>query len=97
MIPIILPLIAVILPVMVIRRAEKSPVRDPFMYSVGSYLCGFGALLQEIWTIYRRVMSGDMGGVEDTIGAVLIISIGIVLVVSGLNFMALYLSYGKDE
>ena len=97
MIPVILPLIAVILPVIVIRRLETKPVKAPFLYSLGSIACGFGALLQEIWTIYRRCMNNDYSGIEDTIVAVLMISIGIIVVVLVLNSIALSLSYGTDE
>lgn len=97
MIPIILPLIAVLLPVTVIRRADKRPVKDPFVYSVLSMSCTLGALLQEIFTVYRRIMNNDFAAVEDTIGAVVIISIVISIVSIGLNFMSLLISYGRDK
>lgn len=97
MIPIILPLAAIILPVLVIFRAEKNPVKRPFLYSMGSFACGFGALFQELYAIYQRCMNNDYSGIEDTIGAVLMISIGIIVVILVLNSIALSLSYGTDE
>ncbi len=92
MIPIILPLLAVILPGIVIVRSRTKPVRTPFKYSIGSFACGFGALLQELWVVYRRAIHNDFGGIEDTIGAVFMISVGIVIVTLSVNFAALYLS-----
>ena len=95
MIPVILPLIGVLLPVMVIARREHSPVRHPFLYSIGSFACFLGALCQEVHTILQRVTSGDFGGIEDTIGAVLLICIALSVTALLLNAIALAISYGK--
>ena len=94
MIPIISIIIAVTLPIMVIYGVEKQKnLRHPYLFSAGSFLfCGIG-LIQQIITIRSRLNSGDIGGIEDTIGGVLVLSIGLLAITVFLNLIALWLSY----
>lgn len=94
MLPLILPLIAFALPLTVIARNEKRPVGRPWLFSLGSFSAALGALCQELWMFYRRSGAGDVSGILDTAGAVLIIGIGISVVCIVLNLIALGLSYG---
>lgn len=94
MLPVLLPLIAFALPVMVIVRNEKRPVGRPWLFSMGSFAAALGALCQELWVFYRRAENGDVSGILDTAGAVLAIGIGISLFCLILNLIALGLSYG---
>lgn len=97
MLPVLLPLIAFALPVMVIVRNEKRPVGRPWLFSMGSFAAALGALCQELWVFSRRAENGDVSGILDTAGAVLVIGIGISLICLVLNLIALGLSYGDGE
>lgn len=97
MLPVLLPLIAFALPVMVIVRNEKRPVGRPWLFSLGSFAAALGALCQELWVFSRRAENGDVSGILDTAGAVLAIGIGISLVCLLLNLIALGLSFGDDK
>lgn len=96
MVPVLMPLLAFGLPALVIMRNEKRPVRRPWLFSLGSFAAALAALCQELWVFCRRAGTGDVSGILDTAGAVLVIGIGISLVCLALNLIALALSYGKD-
>ena len=96
MVPVLLPLTAFALPAIVIARNEKRPLRRPWLFSLGSFAAALGALCQELWVFYLRADKGDVSGILDTAGAVLVIGIGISLMCLLLNLIALTLSYGKD-
>lgn len=96
MVPVLMPLLAFGLPALVIMRNEKRPVRRPWLFSLGSFAAALAALCQELWVFYLRTDKGDVSGILDTTGAVLVIGIGISLVCLALNLIALALSYGKD-
>lgn len=95
MLPVLLPFIAFALPVIVIVRNEKRPVRRPWLFSLGSFAAALGALCQELWVFCRRAGNGDVSGILDTAGAVLAIGIGISVLCLLLNMIALGLSYGE--
>ena len=97
MVPVLLPLTAFALPLIVIVRNEKRPVRRPWLFSLGSFAAALGALCQELWVFYRRAENGDVSGILDTAGAVLAIGIGISLFCLVLNLIALGLSYGGES
>lgn len=97
MLPILFPIIAFALPVTVIVRSEKHPVSRPWLFSLGSFAAALGALCQELWVFYLRADKGDVSGILDTAGAVLVIGIGISLVCLLLNLIALGLSWGDGE
>lgn len=96
MVPVLMPLLAFGLPALVIMRNEKRPVRRPWLFSLGSFAAALAALCQELWVFCHRAGNGDVSGILDTAGAVLVIGIGISLVCLALNLIALALSYGKD-
>jgi len=97
MIPILTPLIAVVLPVIVLyRRYKERPIKRAYLYSVGSFSAALIAVCQEVMTIRRRTFSGDFGGIEDTIGAVVTICIGIAVVTVLLNLLALAAAYAEE-
>lgn len=97
MVPVLTPLIAVLLPVIVIYRSYKErPIKRAYLYSVGSFTSALIAVCLEVVTIRQRVLSGDFGGIEDTIGAVLVICIGITVVTVLLNLLALAAAYAEE-
>ena len=54
--------------------------------------CG-AAMLKELYTVRRRLFAGDVGGIEDTIDAVLAICVVLLVVAVLLNLAFLGLSY----
>ena len=96
MVPIITPLVAALLPVIVIYRSYRQrPVRRAYLYSAGSFTAALMAVCLELVTIRRRALAGDFGGIEDTIGAVLFICIGITAVTVLLNLLALAAAFSE--
>lgn len=90
MVPVITPLIAFLLPCIVLYRYYKEkPVKRAYLYSVGSFTAALTAVCLEVHTIGRRVAAGDYGGIRDTIGAVLMICVAITVVTVLLNLLAL--------
>ena len=72
MVPVLMPLLAFGLPALVIMRNEKRPVRRPWLFSLGSFAAALAALCQELWVFCRRADNGDVSGILDTAGAVLV-------------------------
>lgn len=93
MLPVLLPLLAFALPVVVITRNAKRPVKKPYRYSIASFAAVLGALCQELWVFRRRADAGDISGICDTAGAVLALCVIIAAVTLLLNLIALGLSY----
>lgn len=91
--------LAVLLPLIAVFMHGRWQGRNAFLFSAGSFACCAGTLLDEIFTIYRRSCSGDWGGIEDTIWAVLLISSAVVIATLVLNLwsLALYYARGKGE
>jgi len=93
MIPVFSSLLAVGLPVFALWKHGKTPLKHPYIFSIGSFaFCAF-AMIAEILTIQRRLFAGDIGGIEDTIGAVLMICAVLVAITLVLNLLLLGLSY----
>jgi len=94
MVPIISILLALGLPIYALRRSGRAnPLRHPYLFSAGSFFfCGI-AMIEELVTVRRRVFTGDVGGLEDTIDAVVLlccILLGLTLLV---NLLLLGLTY----
>ncbi|MBQ3010042.1 MAG: hypothetical protein IJD81_02495 [Oscillospiraceae bacterium] len=96
MVPVITPILAILLPVIVLYRSNHDrPVRHAYLYSVGSFASALTAVCLEILTIRQRVLSGDFGGIEDTIGAVVMICIAIAAITILLNLLAMAAAYSE--
>ena len=96
MIPVFTPLIAFLLPILVIYRCYKQrPLKRAYLYSVGSFTAALAAVCIEVRTIGTRAAAGDFGGIADTIDAVLIICIVISAVTVVLNLLALAAAYSE--
>ena len=94
MIPVGFIIVMIALPVYALWRTGKDrPLRHPYLFSVGSFLCCGGAMLQELYTIKRRLTAGDIGGIEDTIDAVLLICIVVLVIAVILNLLSLGLAH----
>jgi len=94
MIPIVSIFLALGLPAYALRRSGKpNPLKHPYLFTAGSFFfCGV-AMIEELLTVRRRVSAGDVGGVEDTIDAVVLLCcvlLGLTLLV---NLLLLGLTY----
>jgi len=98
MIPIVSIFVMIALPAFALyRNGRNLPVKRPYIYSCGSFaFCAWG-IISQIITIKERLYSGDIGGIEDTIGAVILISIIMLVTAVLLNFIMLGISYEKDK
>ena len=83
------------LPVYVILKERKKPVKRAYMYSVSSFTFMSMALIKQLFVIKSRLFSGDIGGIEDTIQGVIIICIILIIAVVIANLAALVISYDK--
>ena len=93
----IFSLLAAALPIAAVFLHGRKNVRNPWLFSVGSFLCFAVVCMDELFTIRRRTFSGDFGGIEDTIGAVLLI-VGFVAVATVLlNALMLGIYYAEDK
>lgn len=98
MIPVISILFAIGLPLFALRKQVKEqPLRRPWLFSAGSFLFCTVGILAEIFTIKQRLFAGDIGGIEDTIQAVLTICIVLFVITAALNLPLLAVSYEKKE
>lgn len=96
MIPVFTSLIAILLPVYVLcRRYKNKPTNKAYLFSIGSFASALAAICLELHTIELRAAAGDFAGIGDTIGAVLVICIGISVVTVLLNSLALWEAYKK--
>ena len=97
MVPIISIIFMILLPAFALNRNSKGkPVKRPYLYSCGSFaLCAWG-IIEQILTIKRRLFAGDIGGIEDTIGAVLIISLITLIAALIINTVLLAASYEEN-
>jgi len=97
MVPVLYTVLSIAFPaILIIKYNKNKSVKRPYMYSVSSFGFMSMALIKEILTIKRRLLSGDIGGIEDTIDAVIIICVILIIVVLILNAVSLVLSYEKD-
>lgn len=98
MIPIVSIILAFGLPVYALWRSGRPrPLKRPYFFAAGSFLFCGAAMLAELYTVKRRAFAGDYGGIEDTIGAVLLLCgvlLGFTLV---LNLLLLILTYERDD
>lgn len=98
MIPIFSIILTILLPIIALCRldAKHSPKRV-YWYSIGSFaFCCIG-IIREVITIKKRLFAGDIGGIEDTIQSVLIISIGSLIIAVVLNAIILHLASERAD
>ena len=98
MVPLFSILAALGLPLFALARTGKgSAPRHGYLLSVVSFaFCAAGMLLQ-LYTVKRRLLAGDLSGIEDTIDAVLLISVGTLVGTVVLNLIWLGMSCGGKE
>jgi len=96
-IPVVPIFLALALPAYAIhRRGKDRPFKRPFLFSIASFACCAWAMIEELFCVRRRLFAGDIGGIEDTIGAVLVICIALLVATTIANVLLLGLAYEKD-
>ena len=97
MVPVVSMALAIGRPLFALWRHRGHSLRRPWLFSVGSFACCGSALVAELLTVRKRVFAGDLGGLEDTIGAVIALSIGLLVVTVVLNLVLLGSTYEKER
>ena len=97
MIPVVGTIFAIGLPAFALWRNEKAPLRRPYLFSIASFVFCAAAVIQELFTVKRRALAGDFGGIMDTIDAVLIICIGVVAVTVTVNLLLLGITWEEKR
>ncbi len=97
MIPLLHILFAFGLPCYAIWRSQKHrPLRHPYFFSIGSFVFCASGIIAELFTVKARLLSGDFGGLEDTIDAVLMICVVFLVITAVLNLVLLGLTYEPE-
>ena len=96
MIPVFSIFLSLGLPLFALLQHGKRPVKRPYIYSCISFLSCACGLMAEIFTIKRRLFAGDIGGIEDTIAAVIVICIVLICLTTIINLILLGISYEKE-
>ena len=90
MVPIGSIILALAFPVYAMHRQETDkPPKYPYLFSIASFVCCGWAIIAELLCVRQRLFAGDIGGIEDTIGAVLVICIGLLIATALLNLLLL--------
>ena len=97
MIPMISIAFAIGLPAFALWRNGKAPIRRPYLFSIASFAFCAVAVILELFTVKRRALSGDFGGILDTIDAVLMISIGLVVFTIIINLLLLGTTWEENR
>jgi len=101
MVPFVSVVFALGLPSFALWRGRRGGVlKHPYLFSVASFVFCAAGIIAEIFTIKRRLFAGDVGGIADTIDAVLIICIALLVFTVILNLLLLGITYtfkGESE
>ena len=96
MVPIISIILTIGLPAIALWKNKKAPLQRPYLFSVGSFIFCIAAAIAELFTVKSKLLAGQMGDIEDTIGAVIVICIGLDVITVILNLLLLETTYSKD-
>ena len=88
--------LAVSLPIIAFIKNGKNSLQRPWLFSVGSFAFCVIAAISELFAIKNRLLAGDIGGIGDTIDAVIVICIGLTVVTAILNLLLLGITYEKE-
>ncbi len=98
MIPVFSILLAFGLPILAMRECIKMHrLRRTYLFSIGSFVFCAVSIIMELYTIKRRLLSGDIGGIEDTIDAVLSMCVALLVITAVLNLMLIPVFRNADE
>ena len=98
MIPVISILLAFALPVFVLWQTNRGKMpKHPYLFSAGSFACCAWGMIAEILGIKQRLLAGDIGGIQDTIDAVVMICVILLVVTLVLNLLLLGLTYEEQR
>ncbi len=87
MIPVMSIVLAIGFPAFALWRNERKPISRPYLFSIASLVFCSTAIIMELFTIRRRALAGDLGGILDTIDAALMICIGLVVLTTIINLL----------
>ena len=93
---IVLAVVAIALPVIGLAIYEKRPLKRPFVFTALSFASCCGVFLMQMSSIKEEVFAGQIGTVEDTIGALIMIGAVVAAVTVIANFILLAV-YSMDK
>lgn len=94
MIPIISIIFAFGLPIYFFtNHAKNKHIKRPYIISVASFTSCSTGIIAELLCIKQRLLNHDIGGIEDTIWAVIVVCIFMLITTVILNLMVLGLAY----
>lgn len=97
MIPVFHIILSLIFPIAAIYFYNKKAFKRPYIFSLLSFaFCGSG-IIHQLVIINKRVFNGDVGGIEDTIKAVILISVLSLIICLMLNLFMLDLYCEKKK
>lgn len=98
MISVVAILVAFGLPVFALWRVNRGTNwKHPYFFSLGSFACCAWGMITEILTIKQRLLVGDIGGIQDTIDAVVMLCVILLVVTLILNVLLLGLTYEEQR
>lgn len=85
-------LFSVLLPGYAMAKQNKRPVKRPYAYSSLSFASALATLCVVLMSIKARALNSDYGGIEDTIGALVVIAVifSVFIVLENLLMLGLY-------
>lgn len=92
MLPFISIIFAVGLPILALLRNAKETLQRPYLFSVSSLAFCTIAAIAELFAVRQRLTAGDIGGIEDTIGAAIALCIVLTILAVILNLILLKMS-----
>ena len=89
---IILAVVAIALPIIGLAIYEKKPLKRPYAFTALSFASCCGVFLMQMSSIKEDVFAGQIGTVEDTIGALILIGavLAVVTVIANFILLAVY-------
>lgn len=80
-----------------LRRNERRGFRFLYLFSLGIFAFYASGIIAEMFIIRQSLFSREIGGIEDTIDAVLLISVILLIITMILNLLLLGAAYGKES
>lgn len=95
MISIISAVTAIALPSFALWKNEKHPLKRPYIISIFSFTFCSITIITQLITLKKQIFAGSIGTVEDTIWAVIMLCIALLIITVTANLLLLATSYEK--
>lgn len=79
------------------RHGKGNGIKHSQLFVAGSFACCAWGIISQLTTIKARLLAGDVGGIEDTIDAVIIMAVVLTAVTLIADVIALSLTGERDD